>query len=157
MGGVHALYQITGDIKDKLLGRLIQRKNYDNKITKGIQTGVTCFLVMAGWLIFRASSLKGSIKMMGQALYIGHGKERLENFLVQTGIREQAAVYVFVVLGIILVLFLDYIANKEIDIRSYFDKCPVGLRMAVYWCVCILIICISWDSTEMPQFIYNQF
>lgn len=156
-GVVHALYQITGDIKDKLLGRLIQRKNYDNKITKGIQTGVTCFLVMAGWLIFRASSLKDSIKMMGQALYIGHGKERLENFLVQTGIREQATVYVFVVLGIILVLFLDYIANKKIDIRSYFDKCPVGLRMAVYWCVCILIICILWDSTEMPQFIYNQF
>ena len=71
--------------------------------------------------------------------------------------KRQATVYVFVVLGIILVLFLDYIANKKIDIRSYFDKCPVGLRMAVYWCVCILIICILWDSTEMPQFIYNQF
>lgn len=141
---------------DRYAGRKY-KKERNTVFIKVIKILITLFLVMVGWLIFRANSLKEALLMLKQGWMIHDTASLVNSWLREAKVFDNVAAYVIVLCGVIVVFMMDVLHELQIDIKRKFQRQPFMVRLVEYWCVVALIIYALCDVTAVPQFIYNQF
>ena len=118
---------------------------------------LTLIIVMLGWIIFRADTLKDSIQMIG-LLFAGILRDPLQtSVLFSLGRnRREFIVLILSALGLWLISFLQ---EKGIRIRAWIN----ARNIAVRWGICLFCIWLIWicgaygNGFNTADFIYGGF
>lgn len=136
-----------------MIGQLIKPKTpKDNKWIKILQIIRTFIIVNIGMLIFRADTLTDAFKMIGSIFNGG-----ITNIVNAKVIDIYDLTIIFI--SIIVVLIVDFINEKGINIREFIDKKPLPLRFAIYILgIFTIIIFGAYGDGYVPvDPIYGQF
>ena len=150
-GGLHGIYQIIGDIKDKYI---LKGRKIDALVP--LKIIITFCLVSFAWIFFRANSLSDAtyiiknlfsdIASYGDLQYV---YEVLRGFSLKT---YEMLILVY---ACVFLFFSDMISFKY-DIHTLLKKTGFPIRFAYYY-VLIIFILAGGVFTNGGQFIYFQF
>ncbi len=157
-GLLHAVYQIVGEctapIREKIYAILKMPK--DSLIRKIISTGVTFFLVMLAWIIFRAKDLETGLDMIRSLFTVFNPWILSGNALFMLGLSMKES---FILLLAILLLVKVSRTQGKRNISEWIMEQHIVLRFAIY----IGAICCIWIfgtygyGYSVREFIYGGF
>lgn len=147
-GILHALYQIIGEIS------LPIRNKIKFKLNLHIEGLVTCFLVMIGWIIFRADSMVSALYMLNSMFTNFNVWIFFDDSLLQLGLSWKE----WIVL-VISVLTLCKISKLPNSFPVWLSELPVIKRWFIYICLIVIIIVFGTYGTgyDTQAFIYSGF
>ncbi len=154
-GFLHAIYQVTGDLKRKIFKRLHKNTNiskidsFSQKLGKIL---ITFVLVDFAWIFFAADSLHHSYDIIRQMFSV----------FQTTGIFEiglDRGNWFMLCLGILILLIVDIVHERGKSIFYWVNQQTTLFRWILYlglmWCTILFgIYGVGYDAS---QFIYFQF
>lgn len=158
-GLIHGIYQVIGSItkpvRDKLNKALeLKPDSIGHKLASGI---VTFCLVDFAWIFFRAESIGTAISMIKSMVHIGNIGILFSGGLYDLGLSSKSFKILF--LGIVIIIFADYMKYKGIKIRERILAQELWCRwlcyIAAFWF--ILVFGVWGGSYDASSFIYFQF
>lgn len=151
-GLIHAVFQIIGDIKERVEKRLYKDANRDS-LSKHLREGFFTFvLVDFAWVFFAADSIHHALRIFKQML-----SAIITTSLYEIGL-DRANWQVLI--GAIVILFvIDILHEKGMSVLKLINSQEVWLRMLIYlsmiWSIIMFgIYGVGYDTS---QFIYFQF
>ncbi|MDE6622586.1 MAG: MBOAT family protein [Lachnospiraceae bacterium] len=158
-GLIHGIYQVIGGItrpvRDKL-NRALELKpdSIGHRFLSGI---VTFCLVDFAWVFFRAESIGAAIAMIKSMVHIGNISILGNGGLYDLGLSSKN--FKILLLGIVVIIFADYMKYKGIKIREVILAQELWCRwlcyLAAFWF--IFIFGVWGGSYDASSFIYFQF
>lgn len=159
-GGLHGIYLIVGQIKDKIGIHLPIRS--DHWLTKFLRVIMVFCLVNFAWIFFRADTFSNAW-YIATHLFTGIGNDLhrvliqpdlpfiQENILLQKSVQGVLTV-------LLLVLFMEciHLLQRKYSIRALVSQMTVGVRWALYYSLIILTLYLGLFDVP-AQFIYFQF
>ena len=117
---------------------------------------INFILVAAAWLLFRAGSLSKSVTLIGR-LFAGDGESF--NLTTFTGLGVSAEYFIVVAVATLILLIVDILKYKKIDVAESYLKMNVVLRvvLTVFLLVAIILFGCYGSAYDTQQFIYFQF
>lgn len=149
-GALHGLYQVIGDIKDRLIPKR------DNLIINSFRMIITFILVVFAWIFFRANTISDCFYIISNLF---NDVTRITDIQYVYEIINNMGLQMFEILlvtGAISILFLSEIISCKMDIHKLIDKAPFVFRFAYYYILVIIIFGMGVFSGG-GQFIYFQF
>lgn len=153
-GLIHALLQITSDIKERMERKFVPANILDRQsISKRLRKAfITFVLVDFAWVFFAADSIHMAFGILKQML----------TKVVTVGVLElglNKANWKILVLSIITLITVDILHEKGISIKNGLNKQEMWFRLLIYniliWS--IIIFGIYGAGYDTSQFIYFQF
>lgn len=158
-GLLHSFYQITGDIiakpKDFLLGKMALPKG--SAARKVFESIVTFILVMIGWIVFRADSLKIGIQMIISMFSCYNPWIFFDDSLYRLGLGQKE--FNILLLSILILFIVSFLQEKGIRIRAWINRQNLLIRWGIY----LLAIWSIWifgtygSGFNAADFIYGGF
>ena len=157
-GLLHAVYQITGDVLrpfNKRIKSLIGIRP-DSALEIYIDRGVTFFLVMLGWIIFRAESISASFTMIRSIFTVRNWWVLFDDSLLTLGLDWKN---VFILILSVYIMFKVEAAQQRTVIRDRILEQPLVFRWLLYLtAVAVIIIFGSYGfGYKAADFIYKGF
>jgi D-alanyl-lipoteichoic acid acyltransferase DltB (MBOAT superfamily) len=150
-GGLHGIYQIIGDIKDRIFGDRLKLT-----VLKPFRILITFLLVVFAWIFFRSNNIGDAIYVV-QNLFTDMDKVRDMQYLYEMFNSFGLTIYELMLLcGSICVLILSELVSKSGDIHIVMGKLPFVVRF-VYYYILVAIILTMGVFASGGQFIYFQF
>ena len=157
-GLLHAVYQIMGDVLrpfNKRVKSLIGIRP-DSVLEIYIDRCVTFFLVMLGWIIFRAESISASITMIRSIFTVRNWWVLFDDSLLSLGLDWKN---IFILILSIYIMFKVEAAQQRTVIRDRILEQPLVFRWLLYLtAVAVIIIFGSYGfGYNAADFIYKGF
>lgn len=157
-GLLHAGYQIAGEITHKGKERFYERIKLpsDSTIRRIVETAVTFVLVMFGWILFRAESLKAGLRML-RSLFFYNPWVLFDNSLFRLGLNQKEWEVLF--LAILVLLAVSVMQERGIKLREWFSRQNFLIRWIIYLCAIwtIWIFGTYGFGFQAQDFIYGGF
>ncbi len=159
-GGLHGLYQVTGDLLRPWKAKVITRFNIKTETFsyKLGQVLVTFILVNFSWIFFRMNSLKYSLEFILRIFTKWNPWVLFDQSLYTLGL-NQTEVHILIV-SIVLLFLVDLIRYKKgVTLDIYLKGQCLWFRWSVIFFLIffIFIYGIYGPAFEAKQFIYFQF
>ncbi len=149
-GGVHGLYQVIGDIKNKLIPK------YKFFVFDIFRVIITFVLVVLAWIIFRANSIGDCIYIFKNLFNdIGSVTDIQYMYVLVNNLGLQPFEILLLIGSILILIFSDMIGFNR-DIHDLMNKLPFPIRFVYYYALLIVIFCTGVFSGG-GEFIYFQF
>ncbi|MGN1319157.1 MAG: MBOAT family O-acyltransferase [Lachnospirales bacterium] len=149
-GGLHGVYQVIGDIKNKILPKS------DFKILVPFKVIITFVLVAFAWIFFRANNISDCGYIISN-LFSDIGQITNMQYLYETFNNMGLSIFeILLVLISIGILYITDMISFKYDIHSLLEKTPFILRFSYYYVLVIIILGIGVFSGG-GEFIYFQF
>ena len=132
--------------------------NDNNKFWKILQIFRTFIIVSIGRIISRSNSLTDAIKMIKLIFYKTFDFSLFNiKTLVLLGLDK--ANWLLCLVAIIIILFIDYLKEKGIDIRKNIDNKNIVIRWCLYYLLIIAILVFGkyGPGYDAANFIYGNF
>ena len=157
-GLLHAVYQILGDVLrpvNKRIKRLIGIRP-DSVLEIYIDRGVTFFLVMLGWIVFRAHSIKASLIMIRSIFTVHNWWVLFDDSLLSLGLDWRNFV---ILLLSIHIMFKAEATQQRTVIRDRIMRQPLIFRWILYLAAIAVIIIFGTYGFgyNASDFIYKGF
>lgn len=157
-GLLHAVYQIMGDVLrpfNKRVKSLIGIRP-DSVLEIYIDRCVTFFLVMLGWIIFRAESISASFTMIRSIFTVRNWWVLFDDSLLSLGLDWKN---IFILILSIYIMFKVEAAQQRTVIRDRILEQPLVFRWLLYLtAVAVIIIFGSYGfGYKAADFIYKGF
>ena len=157
-GLLHAVYQILGDVLrpvNKRIKRLIGIRP-DSVLEIYIDRGVTFFLVMLGWIVFRANSIKASLIMIRSIFTVHNWWVLFDDSLLSLGLDWRNFV---ILLLSIHIMFKAEATQQRTVIRDRIMRQPLIFRWILYLAAIAVIIIFGTYGFgyNASDFIYKGF
>ena len=147
-GMIHGVSQIIEDICEpggkKILPGFLRRI-------------LTLIIVMLGWIIFRADTLKDGIRMIG-LLFTGILRDPLQtSALFSLGINRRECIVL--VMSVLILWLVSFLQEKGIQVRKWIN----ARHFLIRWVLCLLCIWLIWicgaygSGFNTADFIYGGF
>lgn len=159
-GGLNGAFQVLHDVTANLRKRLNTWLGIDEKSIghRFFTTIYTFFLVNVTWLFFRAGSCYTAIMMAKFTIENFHAERLLSTRFFETmGLTGQSATALG--FSLILLLIVDILRYKNVDVGALVRKQGVAFRWMVYLGLLLMIIVfgIYGADYEQTEFLYFQF
>ena len=158
-GCLNGLYQIIGELLKPIRNSLVlksglNRNSYGHKL---LQCAITFILIDFSWIFFRASSTQEAIQLIRHLVSVKNPWILFDGSLYQCGLNIQN--YGIIILGIMILIFADFMKCKGIVIRKVIIAQDYWFRcLVIIISVLVLIIYGIWGATyDATSFIYFQF
>ena len=158
-GGLNGLFQVIGDLKDKLLkklnlGRFINRECFSYRLFQRLFTFV---LICLTWVFFRAESITEAIGYFEQMFSVHNPWIFFDQTLYTLGLSRLELGILLFSIGVLLAV--DIAHEHGVSLRERLSKQNLVFRWMVYIgaIVFILIYGIYGPGYNAAQFIYFQF
>ncbi len=149
-GGVHGIYQVIGDIKNKILPEC---KFFVFDIFRVL---ITFILVVLAWIIFRANSIGDCIYIFRNLFNDIQSITDIQYmYVLVNGLGLQMFEIILLIGSILILIFSDMIGFNK-DIHDLMDKLPFPVRFIYYYILMAVILCTGVFSGG-GEFIYFQF
>ncbi len=149
-GGVHGIYQVIGDIKNKILPK------WDLFILNIFRVMITFVLVVLAWIIFRANTISDCLYIFRNLFNdIQSITDVQYMYVLVNGLGLQLFEICLLTGSILLLIFSDMIGFKK-DIHDLMDRLPFPVRFVYYYILLAVIFCTGVFSGG-GEFIYFQF
>ncbi len=149
-GGLHGLYQVIGDIKNRIL------PNTDYRIFVPFKVIITFVLVAFAWIFFRANTIADSFYIVSN-LATDFSKITDIQYIYEVFNNMGLQIFeILLVCGSILILYLTDMISYKYDIDTLLNKIPFPFRFIYYYIMVIIILGIGVFSGG-GEFIYFQF
>lgn len=157
-GGLNGLYQIIGDLKNKLINLIgFNIKNqYINKFLNVFRILITFILICFSLIFFRANTVKDAFYIINNLfsdINIINDIQYLYNISTELGLN---IFEILMVTFCIIILFFIEIFEYKQRIYVSLNKAPFFIRSIFYYIIAIIIISMGVFSNA-GQFIYFQF
>lgn len=131
-GLLHSFYQIVGEILNKPKNWLFNKCQLPqgSKVRKILETIVTFFFVMIGWIIFRADSLKAGVKMIISMFSHCNPWILFDASLFRLGLNQKEFEVLFV--SILILFFVSLLQEKGVKIREWINRQNLLIRWSIY-------------------------
>ena len=160
-GMLHGCYQIIGDVKNKLLAKLVPETNIFRKIgqPKLVQyverfcsVLVTFTLVDLAWIFFATPNMQVAIGMLRQ-LFVW---SKITNF-VPLGLHS--GYFVCMGIGVLLLFAVDFMREVGHSVMQLVNRWVFPARLVIYMALLWLVIVLGIYGThyDAGAFIYFQF
>lgn len=149
------LEQITEPIGDVVYRKF--KISRDNKLVSTARMAKVFFCFSIGMVFFRSNSLIDAFRMLVSGMDWSNTSILIMEWIAQSGILNNMFLFLLAMIGILFVWIGDGMNYVGKSFAYYWDKLPPFVRMAGYWCICIIMIYLFCDMAEAPAFIYNQF
>ena len=155
-GLMHAMYQIIGGLTSEFRNRCYEKAGIGYRGKAMIQRTVTFFLVMTGWIVFRASSLKTAVKMI-LSLFSWNLWTLTDGTLVQMGLDFRE--WIVLACSVVVLICVECIQQKHIVVRDWFQKQNTVVRWTVYFLAiwCVFLMGTYGYGFDTADFIYGGF
>ena len=157
-GLLHAVYQILGDVLRPVNKRIKRLSGIrpDSTLEIYIDRGVTFFLVMLGWIIFRANSIKASLTMIRSIFTVHNWWVLFDDSLLSLGLDWRNFV---ILLLSIHIMFKVEAAQQRTVIRDRIMRQPLIFRWILYLAAIAVIIIFGTYGFgyNASDFIYKGF
>jgi hypothetical protein len=158
-GGLNGLFQVIGDLKEKLLrkigfAKLVNRDCFSYRL---FQRLVTFVLICLTWVFFRAESIAQAFDYLRQMFSVHNPWIFFDETLYTLGLsRLELGILVFAI-GVLLAV--DVAHEHGVSLRERLSKQNLVFRWLVYIAaiVFILIYGVYGPGYNAAQFIYFQF
>lgn len=154
-GGINGIYQIISDIWRRICSkRLFDISMVANRMIKRLST----FMMIAfSMIFFRAGQFRTAENMIKSMFSELNFTIFFDNSLYELGVPQNQ--FVVLILAIIVLLFLDYLKYKQIDVVGVILKQPYWFRLVclVGLFVSIIIYGSYGVGFNAHQFVYFQF
>ena len=157
-GGLNGLYQIIGDLKNKMLKALgfnIENK-YLNNFLNIFRILITFSLICFSLIFFRANTVKDAFYIVKNLF---NDITNINNIQYLYNISTELGLNIFEILLVtmcIVILFFIEIFEYKNRIYVSLNKAPFIIRFAFYYVITLIIISMGVFS-DAGQFIYFQF
>ncbi len=148
-GLLHAIYQVVGQIKDKLAGKSGKTDNVISRIGKIL---ITFILTDFAWLFFVSKGLRNAVLMIRRIVTSGNiSADAIQEFGTQNCI--------ILLVALIILAIVDILHEKQISVFSLVQDRNVVVRWIVYYALLWLVIIygIYGPAYDSSTFIYFQF
>ena len=159
-GLLHGIYQVTGSqlqpVKTGIRKLLHINEQADNMSLRVFRTAVTFTLVNAAWILFRAESLSKAMLIMSRFRHPMFW-QLMNGGLYSLG--ESAPGVRLVLLGIIIVVFVDILNERGVRISEWIADQRIWIRWPVYlFGILLVLLCGIWGpGYDAGSFIYYNF
>ncbi len=158
-GFLHAMYQIFGEIKDIIVSKYnIDRYKMSNrKIATYIHRTITFILVMMGWIIFRADTLKISIEMIKSMIINVNPWVLFNDSLFDIGLSWKE--WIVLMVSLTILAYVSSIQEKGAIVCNWISKQNILVR----WLIYLIAIWAIWIfgtygyGYDAKDFIYGGF
>lgn len=158
-GGLNGLYQVIGKMLGQVRKKLYEKGHIDVSVLshKILQWAFTFALVDFAWIFFRAKDIKTAFLLIQRMFSQFNPWVLLNGEIFNLGLDKIE--FWIAVLGIITLLFVDYLHYKGIHIRAELAKQGVWFRWTTYTIAVfsLLIFGIYGPNYDASAFIYFQF
>lgn len=149
-GGLHGVYQVIGDIKNKIL------PSTDYKVFTPFKVIITTILVMFAWIFFRANSISDSFYIVAN-LFSDINRITDKQYLYEVFSNLGLGIFeIILVSACMLILYLSDLISYKYDIHSLLNRLPFVFRFGYYYVLVVIIFGIGVFSGG-GEFIYFQF
>lgn len=159
LGGVNALYQITGmqlqPVRDKLVKILrLKRETFSHKL---YQMVFTFCLIDLAWVFFRTSNFSDALQIIKSMLTDKNIWILFDGSLFKLGLDQKN--FLVMLLSIALLIFADYMKYKGVKVREIICRQELWFRWLVLSVGIAGILTFgAWGSGyNVNSFIYFQF
>ena len=152
-GIIHALFQIAGDLKQRMEKRFLQNKVLEESFSGNLRKALVTFvLVDFAWVFFAADSIHMAFGIFKQMF-----TTMATTSVFELGLDRDN--WKIMIMSIVLLLAVDLIHEKGISIKKVLSKQEIWFTLFFYnvfiWMVIMLgIYGVGYDTS---QFIYFQF
>ncbi|SHJ13739.1 MBOAT family O-acyltransferase [Pseudobutyrivibrio xylanivorans] len=158
-GLLHGVYQIIGEIRFLVMKKMnITRKEHQHdQIERCIKKIGTFFLVMIGWVIFRAETLPDAIEMIKKMIRVINPWILFNDSLLGLGLGWKEWDVLF--MSLLVLLFVSTAQEKGLIIREWICEQNIFIRFSIY----LIAIWIIWIfgtygyGYDARDFIYGGF
>ena len=158
-GLLHAAYQLMGGwtykIRDGIYNRIDIPK--DSLPRRLIQTIGTFFWAMLAWIIFRASSLKGAVRMIASIFTVYNPWILFDDSLLKLGLVGKD--WNVLILSLTILFIVSALQERQVRIRDWINEQHVVIRWPIYilaiWA--ILLMGTYGFGFNAQDFIYGGF
>lgn len=155
-GGLHALYQIAGDVLKPVANKINRLLNEDigSFSYRFVRRLRTFILIDIAWVYFRASSCGQAWYMLKNSLYLGNFGMLFNGGIYTLGL-EQRNMNILI-LGVAILLLHSALSERtKAPAITWLSGQGIVLRYMVYWTIITLIV-ISMNISS-AEFLYMQF
>ena len=161
-GLLHAFYQVVGGLTIGLRNRALKAVHISPSSVpvRLIRAGITCFLVMTAWIIFRAGTLADGLNMlliMTGGITWTELKELMPTILRMGAFMDPAEWYMlFISSGVLLIVSL---IQSRRSLRELINGLWLPIRWAVYICAMLAVMIFGsyGHGFNAADFIYGGF
>lgn len=155
-GALHGMYQVIGNLKNALTGRL-KNSIVDNRLSHVAKSIIVFILVDYAWLYFRANSLTQGFEFTWQMITGFNVSSLSDGWIYRAGMNKIQLLF-WVIVAVLIFVF-DIFIYKKIDLFEKLASKKTLFRWVVYFCVIgiILIGYISGLGKNAGAFIYGGF
>jgi len=158
-GGLHGIYQITGDLIKNRRKKLEDFLNISRDcLSYRVFSIITTFLLFSFSLIFfRASTSKDAINIIRQMKSTYNPWVLFDQSLYNCGLDR---INVLILLAAILILLIvDVLHERKYKIRDFIDRQNTPARLLIYYLavMIILVFGVYGSKFDINKFIYFQF
>lgn len=155
-GALHGMYQVIGNLKNALTGRL-KNSIVDNRLSHVAKSIIVFILVDYAWLYFRANSLTQGFEFTWQMITGFNVSSLSDRWIYRAGMNKIQLLF-WVIVAVLIFVF-DIFIYKKIDLFKKLASKKTLFRWIVYFCVIgiILIGYISGLGKNAGAFIYGGF
>ncbi|MDO4298981.1 MAG: MBOAT family O-acyltransferase [Lachnospiraceae bacterium] len=166
-GFLHGFYQIAGEVTQPVRRRIrilfgferLADQEMNGDLQKGyvwVQRIITFMLVMFGWIIFRAPSLRDGLHMVRSVFTVPNFWVWFDGSLLQLGLGATEWIVLLIGCGVLLLVSL---IQTRICIRDRIAECHILLRWALYAAVILGIVIFGTYGYgfDANSFIYGGF
>lgn len=158
-GILHGVYQVISRITERLrhivrIQLKINTKCFSYHLCQGI---LTFLMVDFAWIFFRADSLRQGIYFV-RHMCMNFALSQVVSTSIY-GLDIESVLITTMLIGIIVVLFKDILAECHIDLLELLGRQNFIFRWAIYIGICLCVVCayIQMIGIDASQFIYGQF
>lgn len=157
-GLLHGSYQIAGELSAPFRERLCQLLNLPEEdfIRRNMRRAATFFLVMIGWIIFRAESLRKGLAMVWSMVLVWNPWIFFDDSLLRLGLAWKE--WIVLALSIYFLAKVS-LAQEKVCIRDWILEQRLVFRWAIYIgaVVAVLIYGTYGFGFNAQDFIYGGF
>lgn len=157
-GLLHAVYQITGEIRIKIKDKFnIHDIGLNDCVRRILSQVLTFFFVMIAWIIFRADSFRGAVAMIKSMFTSFNPWIWVDDSVFKLGLNwKECAV---LVISMLILFIVSKMQEEGKHIRSIISDQNIVIRWSIYLIVIWLIwICGSYGfGFDAKDFIYGGF
>lgn len=158
-GGLHGAYRVIGEILHPLKRKIWEalHVNPEHALYQTVQRVSTFFLVVVAFIVFRATSFRETLQIMGIIVSRFGGGQLTDGTLLTLGLN--LAQILLTGLAMALLLMVDIVHEKGGHLSIWIGKRPAVVRYGIYYGLILLILTsvLQTFGQSAASFLYFQF